>query len=389
MDWIKGSDHFAGLGYHEIVSEDGLVIALSIFRAYYKDPNDTDYFRLYDPSQINDRVNPPSLQFTIKKFNPNGHIMDETDLHKLETLAKRVGKYNDVEFQAVLTLFQADIHPDNVSKTSLEKNIENVFTKLNEYLEPDPTVSTMYVYFMQSLKLELFAKYYEKYPKDGLPLIFKVVNEVCYDLTPWNYGITKISDIDRIFSYFIKSLLLEPYGYYKDSVLQHIHRYYQNVNTSNVNRNGFDSLGAMTAFEMALGKIWNLSSSECHELKKMFPDEDHLKIAFGNIVDMNIIFASRKFSTVRLSTLYSLFGLKDNEFTADYDLLESVERLSQEKKIVVKINEADGILTFPLVKKTKKELLDNLFSNTIPRALDKDWDTLIKELKKARNRYDN
>ncbi|KAG0679641.1 hypothetical protein C6P40_000418 [Pichia californica] len=300
---------------------------------------------------------------------------------------------NGFEFQIILFFikYKSSVYDTRISvehilneiQTEIEKNIDS---------ENDNCSLSPYLYFLQTIKyriiilqlreLELKSKW-----SVYLSTSFQLLYESVFDLSPSNGPFLEwylsTSEIPYVISTFLKSLLLEPYGYLKYSTIENIRSYFLNVGKLNIIKSirlSSNNQAEKILKSISFGKIFKLSNNN-HTLnyikcKILNYSEDQFKNAYENLIELNVVNVSRKFSTVKLSTLLKLFDL-DAEIYSSADLLDIILKLSENKKIVVKIDQCDETLTFPLHDVNDTKSLDLMFSQVLPQALERDWSKMI------------
>lgn len=168
--------------------------------------------------------------------------------------------------------------------------------------------------------------------------------------------------IEFILPNFFKSLLLEQYGYFKKSILNKF---------KNMSFKGSEIEIILEIHKISLNEFIKLSTFPYNNL---FNDKEY-EIVFNNLIALNIIKASEIFTTIKIQTLYKLC-----DFNPNYDienLFDIILKLSQSRKIMVKIDEFDERLEFPIHKKSIDFKLNQMFNEILPKTLERDWDAFI------------
>lgn len=313
----------------------------------------------------------------------------------LNQIHESVSKYNvfsDFEFQALLFIFQSQLGNNVSSKPKADQLVAKIHAKIEARLKRD-NVLTPYTSFLQNLKYLILSIQLARFRSTDkwsayLTTSYQLINEGILDSSPANVPLllwyNSNSDIFSLIPLFTKSLLLEPYGYSKNSILQRLRIYFLTRDKSEAMVKQLDFNDSMTKVlrYLAFDKIFKLSKSSGAGLSlfsiqsELSLDDSQYQRIFNNLIDLNIIFISRKFSTVKISTLLKLFQVQDTGYNS-FQLIDAVSSLSRDKKVVVRIDQCDEILSFPLLQKGEFETIDSLFTHTLPQALERDWDKLI------------
>lgn len=323
--------------------------------------------------------------------NANPSIKSKA-LNEINESVSRYKVFSDFELQALLFIIQSQLGDSSSSKPKADQFVAKLHVKIEDYLKTDDSL-TPYTSFLQDLKYMILTIQLARFRSTDkwsayLTASYQLINEGLLDSSPANAPLllwyNSKSDILSLIPLFTKSLLLEPYGYFKNSILQKLRLYF-------VNQNKFEAMGKQLDPNcpitkilryLAFDKFFTLSPSSGAGLlllsiqSELAIDDSLYQRIFNNLIDLNIIFASRKFSSIRISTLLTLFQLHETEYTLS-QLIDAVSNLSRDMKVVVRIDQCDEILSFPLLQKRESKTLDSLFAHILPQALERDWDKLM------------
>lgn len=313
-------------------------------------------------------------------------------LNEINESVSRYKVFNDFEFQTLLFIIQSQLNDSTSSKPKADQLVAKLHARIEDCLKTDNSL-TPYTSFLQDLKYMILTIQLARFRSTDkwsayLATSYQLINEGLLDLSPANAPLlpwyNSRSDIPSLIPLFTKSLLLEPYGYFKNSILQRLRFYFINQNKSKAMGKQLDSNYPITKIlrYLAFDKFFTLSPSSDAGLlllsiqSELAIDDSQYQRIFNNLIDLNIIFASRKFSSVRISTLLALFQLDESEYTSS-QLIDAVSNLSRDKKVVVRIDQCDEVLSFPLLQKRESKTLDSLFAHILPQVLERDWEKLM------------
>lgn len=301
-------------------------------------------------------------------------------------------EFKDFEFQCIIQFIQYKSEK-NILKSSNDQVINKIQIKVKDELK-NTNGLTPYINFLQLIKYSILNFQLEYYKSKSswssyLLVSFQLLNEAIFNITTlenqlicqWYSSKTKILSVIPL---FVKAFLLEPYGFFKQSILEAIKFYFSNKEKLNT-QDSFLTLGNNLTTEilkqLATEKffIFSINDNIYDYIKSIICDNDIniVRIISINLIELNIVFASHKFYTVKISTLNKLFNFNSNEFDS-LTLIDIVLDLLKSKKLIVKINQYDEILTFPLLNENSSQSLDLMFSQTLPRVLERDWNNLIE-----------
>lgn len=309
-------------------------------------------------------------------------------LNQIEEIKLQHEIFNSLEFQIIIYLLKCKLNTNNFNKIKSDQLVAQLHAKIDGHLKADHSM-TPYISFLQQLKYSVYSVQLIRFQTLSkwsayLTSSYQLINEGLLDLSSENSLLlqwySQNSDFSSILPLFTKALLLEPYGYFKSSICYRLRLYFTDINKSQILDSNCPISKILT--HLAYGKFFTLSASSdteqifSHIQDQFCTKDEEFHTIFNNLIDWNIIIASKKFSTVKLSTLYTLFSLQNSD-TSGFNLIDAVSKLSREKKLVVRINQCDDILTFPLHRKGESESLNAIFAHILPQALERDWDRLM------------
>lgn len=323
------------------------------------------------------------LSFLIKIYADNSD--SDTDkkslLNELNKLIVNCQSFQSFEMKTLLftLLFKHDT--SSLSNSDFDKLSNQIQEKISYFLGTNNEISP-YIDFLLSLKYELSILKLNKLQKlqkwtNYLSLSYSIVfdgllNDKSENIVLLNWY-SKQATFPTIISFFVKSLLLEPYGSYKNKIMNVLKQMKKTAKYSEFSI----EMDILAKFKSE--KLFNLSIEDnktmCDLKEKFCDSEMSFRIIWDNLLDTNIVFISKKFSTIRISTLYTLCGLDPIEYPTR-KLIKSICNLSFEKKIIVRIDQHDGILSFPFLKVDDSHMTNLIFSDILPKVLEKDWECL-------------
>ena len=326
---------------------------------YSKNSNDSliivilNICKFINYNEINSLVKDDKILSTLLQiYNNNDYslINKNIDITKIPSWKDRV------DINLLILLFKCENVKNNhfINSTIRERiNIENWINKVNIEIN-ELSKSTTYFKVLNYLKfnLQLLLLEYLKFENNNslyLNLIFEL----------FNTGHKNLLIDQKIYAFFIKSFLLEPYGYFKKSIIKTF-----------IDSHQFELLNLLCDDTLLdYDKIRN------EAIKLVSFSEDELSTVKLNIIQLNIIYISNVYKTIRFDKLFELLDISSND---EKDLIiDEILKLKLNGKLIVKINQVDEILYFPLNDTNLKSDLNEMFTTTLPQVLERDWDALM------------
>jgi hypothetical protein len=349
-------------------SIQSVIIATIILSLFANSSQKALEYLNYFENETNDVNFCSYLRFLVHLLSDNKTDTNLQNLKDLEKLNPRVPQISNIfELQLLIFILQCSNNYTTVSsQMNIDEWIQSVELKISKINDYSP-----YFEFLQQCRLELYKNKLvnlKNLGKWSLYLIssYHLLNEFLFthnlNIQKWYENHQEI--LNEILPFFFKSLLLEPYGYFRSTISNNFNKNFSKLDKSNSVLNFILELSSL--------KFTDLSTNPYIE----FFNDSEYKIVFRNLVDLNTVKASKLFKTVKFTTLYNLFGLSNTNYKLD-DLIDDIIKLSDSKKIIVKINQFDGFLDFPIQEKSEDEQLNEMFSTILPEVLERDWDSLL------------
>lgn len=300
-----------------------------------------------------------------------------SDLKQLEMSSVALAQYSQLD-ELKLALFTLQYKSGYLPvNTSSRSSSEQWISYCQNILLTSSKLNINYLDFIQTCKIEILLnklKHLEESQKWSLYLTtsYTIIKEAVLDIDSTSFLKSWYLDQDILSTIqpnFLKSLLLEPYGYLKQTILTSLKTYLKSSPTAN-NYDNWELLKIIPDKQFVKFTRGNIA------IVKQLIDASDFNTAIQNLIDLNIIVALKRFKTIRFSTFIKLCEFEDIVYKIS-DLIDSVTKLSLGKKINVEIDQADEILIVPSHERSTSDKLNDMFSNVLPNTLERDWDALL------------